>query len=284
MDHSSAKYRITYEAFSKFLGNLTKAEDFNNLAKVVGKNLKYLFDYRLFRILITTDNKVKIFTFAQGKYWIDTYKKSTFDYEKKLLHTQIPFCEKMNSCNFLKYIDCDELLNPHVWGWFYTYNNAHVCASVVADDIKKFDQSDVEILNLLVDSFTTKFLQIKLRNDLNGKNKNLQKAIKTIEKKNEFIRKINGDQKKIIYSRTKEIRDKNDKLLEISKLNAHNVREPLSRILGLLEISEHYSATELKEEVFSYLKESALELDATLQNVIEMSSGEIDKLAVDNGY
>jgi len=280
LDHSSAKYRITYEAFSKFSGNISKAQDIRELAVIVNKNLKYLFDFRLFRILFLTGNRVKIFTFKNGKFWIDLYKKNLFPYEKKLLENQIPFSTPFNDCRFDEFIDCTQLDNPELWGWYYKYNSACVCASVVTDEVRKFDQSDVEILNLLVDSFTTKYLQLKLQDELNKKNKNLEKAILIIENKNEEIRKINDNQKEIIDLRTREIRGKNNKLLEISKLNAHNVREPLSRILGLLEISEYYEPHQLREEVLMYLKESALELDETLKSVIEMSSGEIDKLSV----
>lgn len=277
---SSAKYRITYEAFSKFSGNLSKAKDVNELAAIVSKNLKYLFDYRLFRIIFLTENKVKVFTFKPGKLWIDNYKKDLFPFENKLLSDKIPFSTYFEDCRFDEFLDCSQLKNPQLWGWFYQYNSAQVCASVVTDEIRLFDQSDVEILNLLVDSFTTKYLQLRLQEELNAKNKNLEKAILIIENKNEEIRKINSNQKDIIDLRTQEIRGKNNKLLEISRLNAHNVREPLSRILGLLEISEFYSPEQLQEEVLQYLKESALELDETLKSVIEMSSGEIDKLSV----
>ena len=88
--------------------------------------------------------------------------------------------------------------------------------------------------------------------------------------------KIVDQQKEVIDDRTKKLKEKNKELAEISQLNAHTVREPLSRILGLIEISDYYSAEELKTEVLDHLKTSSEDLDKALKDVIERSAKAIE--------
>mgnify|MGYP000229865445 CR=1 FL=1 len=108
------------------------------------------------------------------------------------------------------------------------------------------------------------------------------KKVLPILKKNIFnidlfkISKIVDQQKEGIDDRTKELKEKNKELAEISQLNAHTVREPLSRILGLIEISDYYSAEELKTEVLDHLKTSSEDLDKALKDVIERSAKAIE--------
>ncbi|MGB3774394.1 MAG: histidine kinase, partial [Leeuwenhoekiella sp.] len=94
------------------------------------------------------------------------------------------------------------------------------------------------------------------------------------------IYRIVDNQQTVITERMKEISIKNDKLLEISKMNAHHVREPLSRIMGIVEIIDHLSTEELHNEALGYLRDSAKDLDCTLKQIIDMSSTEIDKFGI----
>ncbi|GGZ54354.1 hypothetical protein [Mesonia mobilis] len=107
-------------------------------------------------------------------------------------------------------------------------------------------------------------------------NKNLLAALNVINSQKAQISKIVDQQKEVIDDRTKELKEKNKELAEISQLNAHTVREPLSRILGLIEISDYYSAEELKTEVLDHLKTSSEDLDKALKDVIERSAKAIE--------
>ncbi len=283
MDLSVAKYRITYEAFSKFSGNLSKADSVTALAEVACKNLKYLFNFKLFRLLLIDEwGRHNVFTFYKGQVSIELKSSyATFHYEEEILKTQIPLLQDTDCSIFKRYLKGENIAQAKLWGWLFDYNNYKVCASVLASEGINFSYNDVEILQLLADSFTTKYRQINLSEELRMKNKNLQSAVKEIEKKNQQINKINDNQQQIILERTEELRCKNAKLRELSKVNAHSLREPLSRILGILEISEHYDAHQIKEELLPFISISALELDITLRDVVARSEMEIKKLSVD---
>lgn len=275
MDLIASKYRITYEAFSKFSGSVSKAQTIDELAVVVKRNLKYFFDFKLLRICIFEEGKPVIFSFQKNEYNICKFKKNIQDYEKDLLRTEIPFRKELDLNLISNLPICPDLIKPYLWGWHFNYNRIKVCTSLISDETKVFNNGDVEILNLLVDSFTIKYQHLLLQSKLNEKNKSLEKAVKLIEKKNLQIYKIVNSQKETIHIRTKEIKKKNSKLLEISQLNAHNVREPLSRILGLIDISEHFESFELSENILEPLKISATELDHALKSIVEQSTQEI---------
>ncbi|WP_339841431.1 histidine kinase [uncultured Maribacter sp.] len=280
MDLRASKYRITYEAFSKFSGHISKSRSIEELAGIVNRNIKYLFVSKLLRITIMVDEKPNIFLFQNRGFVISKFKKNILDYEHRLLKNQVPFCEEITSDFLINTVE-QNLAKPKLWGWYFNYNKIEVCASVISDEIKTFNNTDVEVLHLLIDNFVTKYQQLLLEKKLKKNNKSLVKAVKLIESKNKQVRIIVENQKKTIDQRTSEIRKKNNKLLEISRLNAHNVREPLSRILGLIDIAEHFEAHELKENILNPLIISANELDDTLKNIVEKSAGEINGLAVE---
>ncbi len=82
-------------------------------------------------------------------------------------------------------------------------------------------------------------------------------------------------QQDTIRLRTQEIAAKNEKLLEISVLNAHQVREPLSRMLGLISIFDYYEAEQLKSEIIPMLKQSSTDLDNALQEVVTKATEDL---------
>ena len=278
MNLAAAKYRITYEAFSKFSGGLNQVESLEALSKVVSKHLKYLFNFKIFRILLIDKERVKSYTFAKGQTWTSS---AILNFEQTILENQTPFRKPIKINELPDYLEHIPLNNGQLWGWHLQYSNYEVCVSLVSDDLAKFSYSDVEILHLLVDTLTSKYRQICLNEEINQKNERLQEAVAQIEIKNKEIEKINSNQQSIIDSRTRELRLKNKKLLELSMLNAHNLREPLCRVLGLLELAEFYSNEELRTEILPMLIESSIDLDTIFKKVVLKSEEEIKNYTAD---
>jgi len=278
---SENKYRIAYEAFSKFSSKLSKVEEEDKVYTLIQENLKYLFNFRVFRILIVQQENVKAFTFNASFAQTETLeKKELFEYEKELLKKNIPIFKPYQE-NLLK----EKVQNPlgsqaKLWGWYYQYQETELCVSLVSDIEKPFTTKDIQLLNLVIDNVITKYQHIILKKRLDTQNKNLLDAISVIENQNLHISKIVENQKEIIKKRTNSLSRKNKKLAEIIKLNAHNLREPLSRILGLLEIAEYFPPEELKNEVLEKIKVSSAELDKKFIEVIDKSTEEIEKFSI----
>lgn len=283
MNLAEAKYRITYEAFSKFSGSLGKVDSIEMLGDITNRHLKYLFNFRAFRILLLDKESISGYTLSKGKIYAHNNSEKLLDYEKKLLKTHTPFSIPVEPNSLPLYLPELDLQNGILWGWYIPSSYYRICVSVLSDDKVKFNHTDADIMHMLVDSITSKYRQICLSEELKCKNETLQDAIAQIELKNKEIEAINNNQQNVINIRTEELINKNKKLLDISRLNSHNLREPLTRILGLIEVADHLDNRELKETMLPEIKTSALELDSIFREVVQQSEKEVNTIIDKNG-
>jgi len=272
---SGAKYRITYEAFSKFSGNLSKVESLEELGKIISRHLKYLFNYKVFKIMILHEQSLAGYTFLPGKTITHTQQQDLEPYEHLLLRDKIPFVNSIDSTELPEYLKNVKLNNGNLWGWFLAYSEYQICISLVSDDDTYFSSSDVDIVHLLADSVASKYRQISLSEILQQNNIHLESLVTEIACKNKEIKAINDNQQLVIEARTEELLQKNKKLFELSRLNAHDLREPLSRVLGLLELAEHLPQDELRSSILPKIKEASGHLDQVIQRVVTQSEKEL---------
>jgi len=272
---SGAKYRITYEAFSKFSGNLSKVESLEELGKIISRHLKYLFNYKVFKIMILHEQSLAGYTFLPGKTITHTQQQDLEPYERLLLKDKIPFVNSIDSTELPEYLKDVKLNNGNLWGWFLAYSEYQICISLVSDDDTYFSSSDVDIVHLLADSVASKYRQISLSEILQQNNIHLESLVTEIACKNKEIKAINDNQQLVIEARTEELLQKNKKLFELSRLNAHDLREPLSRVLGLLELAEHLPQDELRSSILPKIKEASGHLDQVIQRVVTQSEKEL---------
>lgn len=281
--NSAQLYRITYEAYSKFANKISRCTTLEQVREVSLTHLKYLINYHIIRLTIKQDKKLLFFSLTKDKIDFDFKEKSALlDHEKELYIKEIP----IHSTNNIpmewvnRNMDSSILVEPEMWAWLFNNNGRKVTVTLISDKFKAFKTADLDILKLAIDCFESKFHEIYLARSLDNKNKSLLKAMTVIKTQNEEIKDIVTNQKAIIKDRTSEILEKNKKLLHISALNAHNVREPLSRIQGLIELIPYFNDKELREELIPKIETSALEMDKVLQEVITMATQELENLKV----
>ncbi|HYG17768.1 MAG TPA: tetratricopeptide repeat protein [Ohtaekwangia sp.] len=105
-------------------------------------------------------------------------------------------------------------------------------------------------------------------------NKTNRQAKDDLIKLNLEIHSMNQNLESLVQARTEEIRVQNQKLLEYAFFTAHEVRGPVARILGLIELAK---LKELDEEdrsqILARLEETGYELD----NVIHTISRKLEK-------
>ncbi len=276
----SQLYRITYEAYSKFANGINGCTSFPEIGKVVEKHLKYILNFYVIKLLIEKDNILFEYSLCGSDIWFKQKKLEDLSQEElNLAKTGIP----IRTSNIPKDIadgrlDISKLKNPQLWAWLFNKDDHKMIVSLVADENRVFTSRDIEILKLAADCFDAKFKELNLKRELAKKNRILEGALTTIQDQNAEISKINKNQKKIIRKRTEEILKKNEKLLKISVLNAHNVKEPLSRIQGIIELFDIMDDQSCREELLPKLKSSVDEMDVIVREVIEMSSKELIEL------
>lgn len=152
-----------------------------------------------------------------------------------------------------------------LWGWRFERLDCQLVISLLSGKSKYFSGRDATFIKLVAESLESKLLELCL--------------FRVLDKKNQVISNINQQQQEVIRQRTSEIAAKNEKLVEISIMNAHQVREPLSRILGLISLVDFCKTPEqMKLQVLPRLKQSAADLDETLKEVITKATAEVANL------
>lgn len=281
--NTSQLYRITYEAFSKFANNISRCSSLKEIGDVSKTHLKYLLNFQIISISVQQEEKYLCLLLTGNKVHYDNKESlELLDHEKKLILNGIPFTSPLIPTKWLELKPEIKDSVPVLWGWLFNKNDHNIIVSLVSDQNKPFSAGDIDILKLAVDCYEAKFQEIYLKEQLEKKNQSLTAALEIIKQKNEEIELIVQNQKQIISDRTAEIIEKNKKLLVISTLNAHNVREPLSRIQGIIHLFDYYEDKDIRSLLIPKLESSAEEMDKVLQEVINMATNEFAHLNAEN--
>ena len=96
----------------------------------------------------------------------------------------------------------------------------------------------------------------------------LYRNINSQKKLNAAINKLASEQEKTIESRTEELRESNKQLLALVQFNVHNMREPLTRIMGLMNLKKDVTLDEFENTCLPMMEKAANDLDKTLKDVV----------------
>lgn len=190
-------------------------------------------------------------------------------HEQLLLTHKTPVCWKDEQ---VQQLALEYRLPPEeqaeLWGWLFENQDRTTLVSLLAGQSKPFTRRDVTFVKLMAESLESKLLELFLFQELDNRN--------------EEITTINAHQQEVIKQRTAEIAKKNERLMEISITSAHQMREPLSRVLGLVQLMEQTDSVEnIKNRILPRLSISAKDLDSALREVVEKSTGELIDLRAD---
>jgi light-regulated signal transduction histidine kinase (bacteriophytochrome) len=97
----------------------------------------------------------------------------------------------------------------------------------------------------------------------------LYRSINTQKKLNQTISKLVDEQEKTITQRTGDLIVTNNKLRALIQFNVHNLREPITRIMGLLMLRNDVGNEEFLDICIPMMEDSVNTLDSTLKEVIK---------------
>jgi hypothetical protein len=113
----------------------------------------------------------------------------------------------------------------------------------------------------------------KINGYLNDSNIQLQEKANEIETQNEELRQasdnlnsLNKDLERIVNERTAKIQLQNEILMKYSYANAHHLRGPVARILGLITVRELEHGND-NDFFFIKIKEQAEEIDSVVKQI-----------------
>ncbi|MBL0764204.1 ATP-binding protein [Marivirga atlantica] len=103
-------------------------------------------------------------------------------------------------------------------------------------------------------------------------NQELKNTNEELLTKSEQLDDLNKNLEKLVIERSAEIRTKNKQIIEYAHLNAHKVRGPLARIIGLLNLTKHTTDQEEIKELIAKMDFSAQELNEIITEMNEILS------------
>lgn len=128
---------------------------------------------------------------------------------------------------------------------------------------EKLVKSMADFMSLAYDSGQRKSIENKIK----WQNEEIAKQNEELKVQQEYIQNINVELEKKVEIRTKELFEKNLILEKYSYANSHNVRGPLSRILGLIEVFKINNVAMPTEELMLHIQNSATELDKIIHDL-----------------
>lgn len=107
----------------------------------------------------------------------------------------------------------------------------------------------------------------------------LKKSNDEILAQKAVIEALVSEQEIIISQRTHELEEansqlivSNNKLIELIQYNAHNLREPLTRVMGAMMVVDYVSPEEFKEEIWPQMEKAVNDLDVSIREVVHVAS------------
>ena len=109
---------------------------------------------------------------------------------------------------------------------------------------------------------------IEVNKDIQNKIEELRTSEEELLASGEELKQINENLNDLVEHRTQTILEQNKRFIHHAYINAHKVRSPLARILGLVNLIEHeIEMNEHSRELLKHLNLSATELDEVLKEV-----------------
>lgn len=272
-------YRLTYEAFAQLSSALTGMRTLEEIAQCLEKRVKYIFNYELLRISFRYKEEWMHIQIGKGnKSLKSSCEPHLLKHEKQLRKRGIPNVWVIKEHeDIASDLGLDPASNASIWGWhFKTNENRDITLSLMTTAEQNFSSKNVPLVKLFIEILESKLTEIALFKELADKNSYIEASLKIIEEKNREIELIMNKQEEVIKTQTSTLKKRNEQLMEVSVLNAHSVREPLSRILGLTKLIPDVNDKEVREVILPMLQKSSEELDVALKEVIDLALNDIE--------
>jgi tetratricopeptide (TPR) repeat protein len=92
-----------------------------------------------------------------------------------------------------------------------------------------------------------------------------------LQESNKTISHLVTDQEAIIADRTEKLLKSNQKLVELIQYSAHNMREPLARVMGAMSIRDMIPAEEFDLEIWPQMAKAVTDLDNSIKEVVNIA-------------
>ncbi len=236
------QYRILYDSLSRFSIFLNKADSLPQIQVCLQQNIKYLYNYSLCRFHFFQQGTYVTYTVSNGVYSVETGNQPFFcELEQHIFDSSLPYHQNTGSEQELFPLAAAK----ETWIWKFEYGaNEGMLVMLFSGDNRCFTKEQIPVLKMVSEMLYTKTRMVMLLEEIQQKQQALTKSYQQLEESNHRITELIAMQEKIILRRTKALTNANTNLIELIQFNSHNIREPLTRIMGLLHLQTMVSQEE----------------------------------------
>lgn len=270
------RYRVVYDVAARLSCNINQCDDIEQIEQVLNKDIKYLFDCECMRVCLVSAEGFKTICVGTNKELNGVMNALEQDmllpFEDQVLHSQIPqFIDGREAIisSSGHYYNAELFRNIEtIWVWAFHSGALSLIASVFSGPRNAYRRADIPALKITCEAVLARMKGLQLLHEISAARNELEDAMKRLETKREMISKLMEEKELEVEQRTSELKLRNEKLSAIVKFNAHNIREPLTRIFGLMEVMKISTPEDIMKEIVPMLHASSEDLDKEIKRVI----------------
>ncbi|UZR99892.1 sensor histidine kinase [Chondrinema litorale] len=246
-----ASSRLRYEAFAKLATDLSRSMTFDEIAKVLLSQLKYIIDIYCARIYIQFLDTRMVFDILRNQ--VEYYQAdSALPFEKEVLASGVPvlvspFDEKMKS--FPEFFQNPKITKTVVFP-NSLFDDQNIILTISSKEGKPYTEMDFRFFKLIGEFLYNKAYQLYILENL----------------------------EKIVAKRTSELKNLNTELQQLFYRASHDFKRPLTTISGLINLAGMVPDEE-KGEIFNKVNYEVETFKSMLDKLSTLSVLDIQKEA-----
>jgi signal transduction histidine kinase len=265
------EYRLIYDNLSQFTIELNKANSLTDIQLTLHNNIKYLFNCYVCRITYFQQNNFFCYTISnEMPSMVTGTSQLLWDVEKLLFYEGLPLrLNKHEHASILQNLPNKNDVNQ-LWGWKLNFrDDAGILLTILANEEKPFSRKHIPLAKMICEMLFGKIRLILLLQTVQKNVDYFTLTNKQLEEGTNTISELVNPQEKVIEKRILELTRLNKQLLDIIHFNSHTIREPLNRIMGIIQLKSLVSEEEFFKDCWPMLVSSVQDLDNRIRKFIE---------------
>ncbi len=240
------EYRTIDDNLSRFSVELNKANSLSDVQLILQNNIKHLFGSCVCRMTYFQQNNFVCYTITNETPAVvtGTYQL-LWDVEKLLFYEGLPL--RLNAGEhgaILKNLPYKQPVDK-LWGWKLNYtDDSGILLTILADEENPFSRKHIPLVKMICEMLFTKMRLTLLLQAIQKSEAELMHTNQQLEESHATISELVSTQEEIVEVRTLELTKINEQLINIIQFNSHVIREPLTRIMGLIQLKPMISNDE----------------------------------------
>ncbi len=246
----------------RFSAGISEVKSLERLPYEISRHLKYLINFQNFRFYYTVPEGMDLIMVDKVGYtsYVLSCQLDPDTLEAEVMETGIP-----------GHIKCPETGdNLHCWK-FANGKDQHSLIRIQSHDTLSLAENSIPLIKVINKMVSTRVENLKMVDLIHRQNRKLENLTVALQSKNDEVRELNRMQEATIQEKTASLKSSNSKLKALIQFNSHQLREPLTRVLGMIAIKDDIPQSEFISDILPLMQESVVDLDFAVREVIERS-------------